>query len=137
MMPLAGQLTTTIPLASLYCFIFWKANFLGKYQKLIRLYSITVQLLFILFFSFFSFYFIRTSNNSDIELFFNGLTFFYAAMLLPLWGTLFFAFHKWRQQMELFKGFRFLLWLSVLTLSLFLTFLGYVLFTFFYYGFAP
>jgi hypothetical protein len=52
-MSIIAGLFIAIPIALLYCFIFWKETVLGKYKKGAFLYAVAIQSLFSTILSFF------------------------------------------------------------------------------------
>lgn len=122
--------------ALIYIFIAFKLP--GKYKNSFRLYSIFIQASFVFFLIIYQLFISTRIDNSNLYIYSYGLDIFYVLIMLPFLSLLIYYISKWFINIEGFSTFiKYLILFIILAFLIFLAAIGYVLFIFIHYGFAP
>ena len=122
--------------AFIYIFIAFKLP--GKYKRIFRFYSIFIQVGFILFLIVYPLFIRTQKDNVNFYIYSYGLDIFYNLIALPLLSLLIYYTDKWFKNVEGFpKLVTYLIFFIVLIFLIALVAIGYNLFIFIHYGFAP
>lgn len=120
----------------IYIFIAFKLP--GKYKSIFRFYSIFIQVSFILFLIVYPLFIRTQTDNTNLYIYLYGLDIFYNLIALPLLSLLIYYTSKWFKNVEGFpKLMTYLIFFIVLVFLIALAAIGYNLFIFIHYGFAP
>lgn len=132
-----------IILAIIYCWIFFKLTLPKWVKRKLLVYAITIQISFLTFFLYslhFTSSLVLGSNEKfrRFEIFSYGLIFFYFLIYVPLFLALAYVIYKKVMSLLDYSLLtRYLVILISLSLIFGLLFLGFYVFIFFFYGFAP
>ena len=131
-----ANLIVALVAALIYIFIVFKLP--GKYKNSFRFYSIFIQVSFILFLIIYPLFSRTQTDNTNLYIYSYGLDIFYILIMLPLLSFLIYYMSKWFKSVEGYpKLFTYLIFFIVLVFLIALTVIGYNLFIFIHYGFAP
>ncbi len=120
----------------IYIFIAFKLP--GKYKNIFRFYSIFIQVSFILFLIVYPLFIRTQTDNTNLYIYLYGIDIFYNLIALPLLSLLIYYTSKWFKNVEGFpKLMTYLIFFIVLVFLIALAAIGYNLFVFIHYGFAP
>ena len=122
--------------ALIYIFIAFKIP--GKYKTIFRFYSIFIQVLFIIFLLVFPLFMSAARARTYFSIFACSLDIFYFLLYFPLLSLVVYYTSKWFINVEGFpKTVKYFIFLIILIFLIALTLMGYILFVFTHYGFAP
>lgn len=110
----------------------------SKYKKPFHLYSVVVNLIFIVFLLVFSLFFKISLPNQGISLYYNGLAALYFLLVIPLGVTLILLFRKFVMNADIYLvSLKYVINIGAIVIISGIIALGYILFMLTFYGFAP
>lgn len=110
----------------------------SKYKKPFHLYSVVVNLIFIVFLLVFSLFFKTSLPNQGISLYYNGLAALYFLLVIPLGVTLILLFRKFVMNADIYlASLKYVINIGTIVIVSGIIALGYILFMLTFYGFAP
>lgn len=110
----------------------------SKYKKPFRLYSVVVNLIFIVFLLAFFLFFKTSLPTQGISLYYNGLTALYFLLFIPLGVTLILLFRKFIMNADIYLvSLKYVISIGAIIILTGIITLGYLLFILTFYGFAP
>lgn len=110
----------------------------NKYKKPFHLYSVVVNLIFIVFLLGFSLFFKTSSPNQGISLYYNGLATLYFLLFIPLGVILILLFRKFVMSTDIYLiSLKYVISIGAIVIISGIIALGYILFMLTFYGFAP
>lgn len=110
----------------------------SKYKKQFRIYSVVVNLIFIVFLLSFSIFFKTSLPNQGINIYYNGLATLYFLLFIPLVVVLILLFRKLTMNADIYLVFlKYVIIIGAIVILTGIIALGYTLFILIFYGFAP
>ena len=110
----------------------------SKYKKPFHLYSVVVNLIFIVFLLAFSLFFKTSLPNQGISLYYNGLATLYFLLFIPLGVTLMLLFRKFTMNADIYLvSLKYVISIGAIVIVSGIIALGYILFMLTFYGFSP
>lgn len=110
----------------------------SRYKKPFRLYSVSVNLVFIAFLLGFSLFFKTSLPNQGISLYYNGLATLYFLLFIPLGVTLILLFRNFIMKADIYLvSLKYVISIGAIFTVTGIIALGYILFMLTFYGFAP
>lgn len=110
----------------------------STYKKQFRVYSVVVNLLFIVFLLGFSIFFKTTLPNLGINIYYNGLATMFFLLFIPLGVVLILLFRKLIMNADIYLLFlKYMIIVGAIIILIGIITLGYSLFILTFYGFAP
>lgn len=131
------ELMVAIIIAAIHLLISFSLKLSDKYKDKFRIYSVTVNLVFIIFLGAFSFSSLIWSDQG-VNIYFNGLSALYFGLTVPLGIALVWRFYKRIIHVDIQPtSLKYIIIIIIFTVLTGLIYLGYSLYIFFFYGFAP
>ena len=110
----------------------------SKYKKQFRIYSVAVNLIFIVFLLGFSIFFKTSLPTQGINIYYNGLATLYFLLFIPLGVVLILLFKKLIMNADIYLIFlKYVIIIGAIVIMIGIIALGYILFMLTFYGFAP
>lgn len=134
------DLIVAIIISAIHILISFNLNLPDKYKSKFEIYSIIINLLFILFLGAFVIMSSRSLTLSDqgVNIYFNGLSALYFGLFVPLGIALTWRFYKFTMYADIQPIFlKYIVIVIIFTILTGLIYVGYSPYIFFFYGFAP
>ena len=88
------NIVVAVVISAIHVLISFGLKLPSKYKKKLRIYSVVVNLIFIVFLLGFSLFFKTSLPNQGINIYFNGLSTLYFLLFIPLGAVLILLFRK-------------------------------------------
>ncbi len=125
-------------LSAIHLLISFSLRFNRPYQKIFRMYSVLINVIFLVFLAGFSFFLGATASNQGINLFLNGISSLYFLLFFPLSILILVLFRQFIMTADIDpKALKYVLIIFVSIGLIGLLFFGYSIFVYTFYGFAP
>ena len=132
------NIIVTVVISIVYVSISFGLKLPNKYKKPFHLYSVVVNLIFIVFLLGFSLFFKTSSPNQGISLYYNGLATLYFLLFIPLGVILILLFRKFVMSTDIYLiSLKYVISIGAIVIISGIIALGYILFMLTFYGFAP
>lgn len=132
-----NMLVATI-FSMIHLLLSFSLKFNQSYQKIFRLYSVLINVIFLVFLAGFSVFLGATASNQGINLFLNGLSSLYFLLILPLSLLMLILFRRITMSADIDPpALKYLLLIFVSLGLIGLVLIGYSIFIYSFYGFAP
>lgn len=131
-------LFTALIITVLHILVSFSLKLPERYKNKFRVYSIIINLLFIVFLAGFFIYARSSSPNPGSEFYYNSLATFYILLFVPLGAVLTLLFHKVIMNADIYWAvLKYIINFGVAVVLIGAIVLGYSLFMLTFYGFAP
>lgn len=125
-------------LSAIHLLLSYSLKFKRSYQNIFRMYSVLINVIFLVFLTVFSVFLATTASNEGINLFLNGLSTFYFLLFLPLGILILVLFRKFIMTADIDpRALKYVLIIFAGIGLIGLLFIGYSIFIYTFYGFAP
>ena len=125
-------------ISAIYSLISFGLKLPSKYKTQFRIYSVVINLIFIVFLLGFSLYFKTSLPNQGITIYYNGLATLYFLLFIPLEVVLILLFRKLIMNADIYLVFlKYAIIIGAIVILTSIFALGYALFILTFYGFAP
>nr|QJS06086.1 hypothetical protein [Carnobacterium sp.] len=137
-MQFLSNIVVAVIISAIYILISFNIKLPSKYKKKFRLYSVIVNLIFILFLLGFSIFFKTSLPNQGINIYYNGLATLYFLLFIPLGVVLILLFRKLIMNADIYLVvLKYVIIIGAIVVLTGLVIIGYALFILTFYGFAP
>lgn len=125
-------------LSAIHLLLSYSLKFNRSHQNIFRMYSVLINMIFLVFLIVFSVFLTITASNQGINLFLNGLSTFYFLLFLPLGILILVLFRKFIMTADIDpRALKYVLIIFAGIGLIGLLFIGYSIFIYTFYGFAP
>lgn len=133
------EIAVAVIIAAVHLLISFKIKLPGKYKGKFQVYSILVNLSFLIFLgTFYLFYSSSPLSDQGVSIYFNSLCALYFLLFIPLGIALSLRFRTLTMQADIYStGLKYIIIFGIVMVLAGIIFIGYSLFIFFFYGFAP
>lgn len=132
------NIVVAVVISAIHILISFGLKLPSKYKKKLRIYSVVVNLIFIVFLLGFSLFFKTSLPNQGINIYFNGLSTLYFLLFIPLGAVLILLFRKLIMNADIYLVFlKYVIIIGAIVIFTGLITIGYILFILTFYGFAP
>ena len=132
------NIVVAVVFSAIYVLISFGLKLPSRYKKQFRIYSVVVNLIFIVFLFGFSIFFKTSLPNQGINVYYNGLATLYFLLFIPLGVVLILRFRKLIMNADISLFFlKYVMIIGAIIILTGLIVLGYTLFILTFYGFAP
>ncbi len=137
-MPFPLNIVVAVIISAIYSLISFGLKLPSKYKTQFRIYSVVINLIFIVFLLGFSLYFKTSLPNQGITIYYNGLATLYFLLFIPLEVVLILLFRKLIMNADIYLVFlKYAIIIGAIVILTSIFALGYALFILTFYGFAP
>lgn len=137
-MPFPLNIVVAVIISAIYSLISFGLKLPSKYKTQFRIYSVVINLIFIVFLLGFSLYFKISLPNQGITIYYNGLATLYFLLFIPLEVVLILLFRKLIMNADIYLVFlKYAIIIGAIVILTSIFALGYALFILTFYGFAP
>lgn len=132
------NIVVAVVISAIHVLISFGLKLPSKYKKKFRIYSVVVNLIFIVFLLGFSLFFKTSLPNQGINIYFNGLSILYFLLSIPLGVVLILLFRKLIMNADIYLVFlKYVIIIGAIIILTGIIAIGYILFILTFYGFAP
>ncbi len=132
------NIIVAVVISTIYVLISFGLKLPSKYNKQFRVYSVVVNLIFIVFLLGFSIFFKISLPNQGINIYYNGLATFYFLLFIPLGIVLILFFRKLIMNADIYLILlKYVIIIGSIVILTGIIAIGYILFILTFYGFAP
>ncbi|GAB2500065.1 hypothetical protein GCM10008929_20780 [Alkalibacterium psychrotolerans] len=131
------NIVVAVVISALHVLISFGLTLPSKYKKEFRIYSVVVNLIFIVFLLGFSIFFKTSLPNQGINIYYNGLATLYFLLFIPLGVILLLLFRKLIMNADIYLvSLKYVILIGTIVILTGIIALGYPLFILTFYGFA-
>lgn len=132
------NIVVAVVISAIYVLISFGLKLPSKYKKQFRIYSVVVNLIFIVFLLAFSIFFKTSLPNQGINIYYNGLATLYFLLVIPLGVILILLFRKLIMNADIYLVFlKYVIIIGAIAILTGIIAIGHILFMLTFYGFAP
>lgn len=132
------NIVVAVGISAIHVLISFGLKLPSKYKKQFRIYSVVVNLIYIVFLLGFSIFFKTSLPNQGINIYYNGLATLYFLLFIPLGVVLLLLFRKLIMNADIYLVFlKYVIIIGAIVILTGIIVLGYILFILTFYGFAP
>ena len=132
------NIVVAVVISAIYVLISFGLKLPSKYKKQFRIYSVVVNLIFIVFLLGFSLFFKTSLPNQGINIYYNGLATLYFLLFIPLGVILILLFRKLIMNADIYLVFlKYVIIIGAIAILTGIIAIGHILFMLTFYGFAP
>lgn len=132
------NIVVAVVISAIYVLISFGLKLPSKYKKQFRIYSVVVNLIFIVFLLAFSIFFKTSLPNQGINIYYNGLATLYFLLFIPLGVILILLFRKLIMNADIYLVFlKYVIIIGAIAILTGIIAIGHILFMLTFYGFAP
>ena len=137
-MPFPLNIIVAVAISTIYVLISFVLKLPSKYKKQFRVYSVVVNLIFIVFLLGFSIFFKISLPNQGINIYYNGLATLYFLLFIPLGIVLILFSRKLIMNADIYLILlKYVIIIGSIVILTGIIAIGYILFMLTFYGFAP
>lgn len=132
------NIVVAVVISAIYVLISFGLKLPSKYKKQFRIYSVVVNLIFIVFLLGFSIFFKTSLPNQGINIYYDGLATLYFLLFIPLGVVLILLFRKLIMNADIYLVFlKYVIIIIAIVVLTGIIAIGNILFMLTFYGFAP
>ncbi|MER2225438.1 MAG: hypothetical protein ABS916_00160 [Carnobacterium sp.] len=132
------NIVVAVVISAIYVLISFGLKLPSKYKKQFRIYSVVVNLIFIVFLLAFSIFFKTSLPNQGVIIYYNGLATLYFLLFIPLGVILILLFRKLIMNADIYLVFlKYVIIIGAIAILTGIIAIGHILFMLTFYGFAP
>lgn len=132
------NILVAVVISAIHVLVCFTLRLPSKYKKQFRIYSVAVNLIFIVFLLGFSIFFKTSLPTQGINIYYNGLATLYFLLFIPLGVVLILLFKKLIMNADIYLFFlKYVIIIGAIVILTGIFALGYALFILTFYGFGP